>query len=359
VSQDNKTEKATPRRRQKAREKGQVARSRDLISSMATMTAVVLVAVQAPVFLRDWRTLLRGTLESAVAGSDASTMPVVINGWQFVVRATVLAIALSWLAAVLGAVGQGGLVFAPSALAFNPSRLSPAARMEQLFSLSAVSRMLKSLLPASVIVYLGFAILVRDWDGVLHLPNFGIAGLAGFSLGRMFEVAWKSALTLLVWAAVDYMLERRKHESDLRMSRQELIDEFKETEGNPATKARIRRLQRQLRRRRMLDEVKRASVVITNPTHFAVGLAYGPEMSAPVVVAKGRNLLAEQIKQVARWHGIALVENPPLAHALYRAVEVGQSIPPKLYVVVANILAAIYRAQERANASASMGSSRR
>ncbi len=122
------------------------------------------------------------------------------------------------------------------------------------------------------------------------------------------------------------------------MSRQDLRDEFKETEGNPAVKMRIRRLQRQARRRRMLKDVERAAVVITNPTEFAIALEFNMQMEAPIVVAKGRNLLAAQIREVALWHGIPLVENPPLAHALYRAVEVGQAIPPKLYAVVAEIL---------------------
>lgn len=352
MAQDNKTEQATPRRRQKAREKGQVARSRDLISAMATMTAILLLAGQAPTLAASWRSLLGRTLAIASSSGGPSATGLLTGGWHFVAAATILILGLSWLAALLGAVAQGGVVIAPSALAFNPSRLSPAARLEQLFSITAVSRMLKSLLPATAIFYLALVVLARDWGALLHAPRLSVAGLAGFGLGRLFEVAWKSALVLMVWSAADYLLERRRLEGELRMSRQELIDEYKETEGNPATKGRIRRLQRQVRRRRMLDEVKRASVVITNPTHFAVALAYGPEVPAPVVVAKGRNLLAEQIKQAARWHGIALVENPPLAHALYRAVEVGQSIPPKLYFVVANILAAIYRAQERAGAAA-------
>ena len=144
-------------------------------------------------------------------------------------------------------------------------------------------------------------------------------------------------------------MERWRHENELKMSRQDLRDEYKETEGNPAVKMRIRRLQRQARRRRMLKEVERAAVVITNPTEFAIALEFSVEMAAPVVVAKGRNLLAARIREVARWHGIPLVENPPLAHALYRAVEVGQAIPPKLYMVVAEILAAIWRAQARAS----------
>jgi flagellar biosynthetic protein FlhB len=169
-----------------------------------------------------------------------------------------------------------------------------------------------------------------------------------FTLSRMFEVTWKGSLVLLMWSAADYFLERQRHENELKMSKQDQKDEFKETEGNPAVKQRIRRLQRQARRKRMLKEVEKAAVVITNPTEFAIALQYGMEMEAPVLVAKGRNLLAAQIKEIARWHGIPIVENPPLAHALYRAVEIGQAIPPKLYAVVAEILAAIWRAQARA-----------
>jgi flagellar biosynthesis protein FlhB len=177
----------------------------------------------------------------------------------------------------------------------------------------------------------------------------GSAGsLLAFTLARMFELAWKGSLVLLLWSAADYLLERQRHENELKMSRQDLRDEFKETEGNPAVKQRIRRLQRQARRRRMLKDVERAAVVITNPTEFAIALEFNMQMEAPVVVAKGRSLLAAQIREIALWHGIPLVENPPLAHALYRAVEIGQAIPPKLYAVVAEILAAIWRAQVKA-----------
>jgi flagellar biosynthetic protein FlhB len=197
--------------------------------------------------------------------------------------------------------------------------LSPAKRLEQLFSLTALGRLLKSLLPVAAVVWLTTALLTRDWTAVLTLPHLAVDRLVRLSADRVFEIAWKSALVLVLWSGADYLLERHGLESQLRMSRQDLADEFKETEGQPAVKARIRRLQRQLRRRRMLEQVKRATVVITNPTEFAVALEYGPAMAAPVVLAKGRNLIARQIKDLARWSGIPLVENPPLAHAL-RAV---------------------------------------
>jgi len=354
MADQNKTEKATPRRRQKAREQGQVARSRDLVAGLGTMAAVMLLAGQLPRFAGEWRGLLARGLDAAATHPN-QPLPLWRND-LVVFRGVALAAALSWLAATVGGVAQGGLIFAPAALSPNLNRLNPASRLEQLFSLNAVSRLLKSCLPTAAIVWLAVAMLARDWTLLLTLLEGSRTRLASFTLIRLFELAWKAALVLLLWSAGDYALERWRHENELKMSRQDLRDEFKETEGNPAVKMRIRRLQRQARRRRMLKDVERAAVVITNPTQFAIALEFNMQMEAPVVVAKGRNLLAAQIREVALWHGIPLVENPPLAHALYRAVEIGQAIPPKLYAVVAEILAAIWRAQARAaQASAAAG----
>jgi len=350
MADQSKTEKATPRRRLKAREQGQIARSRDLVAGLGTMTAVMVLAWQLPGFAADWRGLLRHELDSAVTHRE-QLLPVWRND-LFIFRGVAVAASLSWLVATAGGVAQGGLVFAPAALTPNLSRLSPASRMGQLFSLSAVSHLLKALLPTAVIVYLAVSLLARDWTILPALLHASPRSIIGFSTSHMFELAWKGSLVLLVWSAADYFLERQRHENDLKMSKQELRDEFKETEGNPAVKMRVRRLQRQARRRRMLKDVERAAVVITNPTEFAIALEFRMEMDAPVVVAKGRNLLAAQIREIALWHGIPLVENPPLAHALYRAVEIGQAIPPKLYAVVAEILAAIWRAQARAQSAA-------
>jgi flagellar biosynthetic protein FlhB len=319
------------------------------------MAGLLVLATQMPSFVGKWRMLLGRTLAEASGLEMGSTTSLLNWDGALVLQSAGLVLLLSWMTAVLVAFAQGGLVFAPAALQPNFSRLSPAARIEQLFSLPALGRMLKSLLPVAAVIYLTVMLLMRDWAAMLGLLHRNVRGLAGFGLDRMFEVAWKAALVLLLWSGVDYFLERQKIEGDLRMSRQELTDEYKEVEGNPANKGRIRRLQRQMRKRRMLEEVKKASVVITNPTEYAIALEYGPLLPAPRVVAKGRNLVAKQIKEIARWQGIPLIENPPLAHALYRAVEVGQTIPPKLYAVVAGILAAIFRAQERAAQSAAGG----
>lgn len=342
----NKTEQATPRKRQKAREQGQIARSRDLVAGVGTMAAVLLLAWQLPGFAADWRACLRHQLDTVAAGPN-DTLPAWPRNLPLF-RGVALAATLSWFVATLSGIAQGGLVFAPAALKPSLNRLNPASRLEQLFSLTAVSRMLKTLLPTAAIVYLAVGLIVRDWRTLPHLLHAGRSQVMAFTLARMFELAWKSSLVLLAWSAADYLFERWRHENELKMSRQDLRDEFKEIEGNPAVKMRIRRLQRQARRRQMLKDVERAAVVITNPTEFAIALEFNLQMEAPVLLAKGRNLLALEIREIALWHGIPLIENPPLAHALYRAVEVGQAIPPKLYAVVAEILAAIWRAQARA-----------
>ena len=348
MPESNQTEQATPRRRQKAREKGQVSRSRDLIGAAAAIAATIVLVSSMPSFPALWRGLLRDCLDGAVSGNLRMETMSPFTGHARLFVATGAALGLGWIAALGAAVAQGGLVFAPASLLPTLSRISPAARLRQLFSIGALRSLLKSLLPAGAVVYIGVGCLRRDWTSLLVLSARNARGVASFTGGRVFEMAWKSALVLLLWSFLDYVFERRRLENDLKMSRQELRDEYKETVGNPIIKSRIRRLQRAARRRRMLEDTKRAAVVVTNPTSYAIALEYHPDMAAPIVIAKGRNWLASQIKEIARWNNIPIVENKPLAHLLYRTVEIGGSVPPKLYAVVAEVLAAVYRAQARA-----------
>jgi flagellar biosynthetic protein FlhB len=358
MAQANQTEQATPRRRQKAREKGQVARSRDLIGAASGMAAIFVLFALMSSFPIAWRGFFHDCLEGAVSGNlrmDALS-PFLTHAGLFV--ATGAALALGWTVALASALAQGGLVFAPASLLPTASRMSPAAKLGQLFSITALRGLIKSLLPACAVTYVAVGCLRRDWPLLMSLSTRSSRGMLGFATGRVFEVAWKSAFVLLIWSVLDYLFERQHLSSELKMSRQEMKDEYKETEGNPVIKGRIRRLQRQLRRRRMLEDTKRAAVVITNPTEYAIALEYRPDMPAPVVVAKGRNLFAVQIREIARWENIPMVENPPLAHVLYRTVEVGQSVPANLYAVLAEILAAVYRAQARALAATAAGGRR-
>ena len=351
MPQANQTEQATPRRRQKAHDQGQVARSRDLIGAASGMAATFVLVSLMPAFPAVWRGFFRDCLESAASGNSRVEIlsSLVTHSGLFV--ATLAALGTGWTVALASALAQGGLVFAPTSLLPKASRMSPPAKLGQIFSITALRGLLKSLLPAAAVTYISVSCLRRDWVLLMALSARSSQGLLFFAAARVFEVAWKAALVLLVWAVLDYFFERRHLSSELKMSRQEMVDEYKETEGNPIIKSRIRRLQRQTRRRRMLEDTKRAAVVITNPTEYAIALEYRPDLSAPIVVAKGRNLFAAQIREIARWQNIPMVENPALARVLYRTVEVGESIPANLYAVIAEILAAVYRAEARAMAA--------
>jgi flagellar biosynthetic protein FlhB len=307
----------------------------------------------------DWRNLLERTLTSAVHSDMAGGTPVLSwVAWRVCVWAAP-SMALAWLVALAGSFTLGGFVVAPGALTPKPQRLNPASNLQKLFSLGGLQGLLKSLVPSAFVLYITLAIMVRDWGQILQMCRVGVRASLGWMLSRIFEIAWKGGLVFTLWSGFDLLISRLKFERQHRMSRQEVREDFKETEGHPAIRGRIRRLQREMRRRRMMRDVARATVVVTNPNEYAVALEYKPEtMAAPVVVAKGRNLLAQKIKRKARWHGIPVVENPPLAQALYRAAEVGQTIPEKLYTAVAEILAFIYRTQRLANPATAQGGTR-
>ncbi len=355
MADSSKTEKATPQRRKKAREQGQVARTRELSSALAWGGALSLVAWQVADVPRQWRGLLQSTLDLSVNEPLRPGGPALFWAAIGVLRWIVPVVATAWVLSVSAGVAQGGLVFAPEALAPKPERMSPANKLKQMFSLAGLSGLLKSLLPFAAIAWIGISTIGKHWGTIIHASELGVRAYAAFLVSVMAELLWKSGLVLLSWSAVDYLLVRQKLEGDLKMSRQDLKDELKQSEGNPATKGRIRRLQRSMRRRQMLRDTEKASVVITNPTHFAVALRYEMSMEAPIVIAKGRDFLAQEIKEVARWHDIPVLENPPLAQALYKSVEVGQPIPGALYAAVAEILAFVFRAQAQARQQARTG----
>jgi flagellar biosynthetic protein FlhB len=258
-----------------------------------------------------------------------------------------LLVMLSAAAASLGvAMAQNrGLRLQPAGIAPKWSRLNPAENAKHLFTTRALVRLGKSLIP----VFLLAIQLVHFVTALTTMPVFSLARLPQV-FADTYDLLVNTAWIMLGWSLVDYVVEWRQWESRLKMSKQEMREEFKETEGNPQMKGRIRSLQRQMRRRTLRADVKKASVVITNPTHYAVALSFDMStMEAPKVLAKGRDLLAAQIREEARWAGVPLVENPPLARSLYRAVEPGQSIPAELYAAVAAILAYLFRqeAEER------------
>jgi len=348
VAEADRTEQATPRRRQKAREQGQVARTRELAPALALMITVLSLSWMVARWPREWHELFSTVLKPDLSGGEAMSLTVVRKTSLLALWWAGPPVAFGFLVALGISLAQGGLVLAPKALSLKPERFSPQSNLQRLFSLDSIRRVLKSCVPTGILVYLAITVLASHWAEMRNLSFVPAKVCFLRLLDWMFETMWKGCLIFAFWSAADFFLEKFNFERNLRMSKQEIKEESKDLEGNPAIRGRIRRVQRQMRKRRMLRKVSEATVVVTNPTHFAVALRYVPEeMEAPEVVAKGQNLLAQVIRQQAVWHGVPIVENPPLAQALYRMVDVGQSIPSKLYAAVAEILAFIYRAQAK------------
>lgn len=343
---EERTEAATPRRREELRRRGQVARSPDLVSAAVLLAGLLALRFMGEELLRQtadlsqqlWRDLHQPDLTPATVGRLSG----LLVPWLVQV--------LGPLMAVLAAVGllanlvQTGLLITWSPLAPDLNRINPVQGLRRLLSWRALVDLVRATLKLAVVSLVVYQTLRGRLEVLLLLPLQPL----GSSLAQVWGLAWNLLLAaagaLLALAVLDYGYQRWSYERSIRMTREEVREELKQTEGHPLIRQRIRQLQRAVARRRMMAAVPRAQVVITNPVHLAVALQYLlGQMRAPRVVAKGERLLAEQIKQVARAHGVPVVENPPLAQALYRTVEVGQEIPPALYQAVAEVLAFILR----------------
>jgi flagellar biosynthetic protein FlhB len=339
------TEQATQHRREKARKDGDILHSRELSAAAGTLAGVMVLGAVSSHLLVSWKDTFAAFLNLGPAArwepSEIQPTLYALRKLAFVILAPPGAVMASVAAATLGvAVLQtGGVNFHPELLGFKLDRINPVSNIKNLFSLRAAARLAKSLIPASVLGIFAVQRIGRQ----MTIPPFSTTRLEMLGAdvyGLLLAAAW----LLFAWSLIDYLVEWQSRESRLKMSREDLRDEYKETEGNPQIRGRIRNLQRQARRRKVKNDVSKAAVVLTNPTHYAVALGFDfATMEAPKMLAKGRNLLAEEIKAEARWAGVPIIENPPLARSLYRAVEVGQPIPVDLYAAVAAILAYLYR----------------
>jgi flagellar biosynthesis protein FlhB len=340
-----KTEQATPRRLIKARREGQFASSHDFVSGLQFTVFVVLIAQTGPALLASLKEVTRGLFVEAFRGDLG---PAALIG----ILHEALSRGLSPLLYSSGILLVTALAFQLSSTGFSFSlaRMVPKASNFDVFSKlrSLPQKGLVSAIQAIALVAVFTAtiywIVTKSGERLLMIP------LASFPVGLetlrslCMDLLWKAAALFLLFGFVDFFRQKRKFAKQMRMSKQDIRDEVKEHEGNPQTKMRIRRLQRDVRRRRMMDEVKTATAVVVNPTHYAVAIRYHHDtMAAPLVVAKGKNYLALRIRARALEFDVPLIENPPLAQALYKSVEVGQHIPPHLYRAVAEILAYIYR----------------
>jgi len=350
---EDRSEKASEQRKKKSRDKGEGVRSRELNAAFGMMAGILVLGGSAKRFVPLWATAYREMLSAL--GHTEWTPESLLDAARILMLPALGPVALVMGAAFVGAllsgmVQSGGVQFHAEALAIKPARLNPWSNLKQIASARAFVRVSKSLLPAGVVLALGISCLHGLLDPMAVLSNFRLMTAFSASYSLLLNAAW----LMLAWAGFDYVMEWRSWNQRLKMSKQEVRQEHKEAAGDPQVKGRIRQIQRAMRKRRVKADVSRATVVIVNPTHFAVALEFSFEtMQPPLVLAKGRDLHAHEIREEAMWAGVPIVENPLLARSLYRSVKVGRTIPFELYAAVAGILAFLYRQEMERAASAS------
>lgn len=355
TDREDRSEKPTPKRLEEARRKGQVPRSRDL-----TAAAVMLVAGAGLLLLGkglggQMAGMMKGALSLQV-GSLADTTGLTRALSQAALTALMAVapvMALTFAAALAAPLSLGGWAFSSTALTPDFNRLNPVNGLSRLFSIRAWVELGKSLGKFLVVGGAGALVLWLDKDALMGLgqEHIGAAIAHAISLTGKALLALTGALVLI--AAVDVPFQLWQHKRDLMMTKDEVRRELKESEGSPEVKGRIRQLQREQAQRRMMQEIPTADVVVVNPTHFAVALRYDEKRNrAPVVVAKGVDLIAARIREVATAHGVPIFEAPPLARALYRTVELGHEIPSQLYVAVAQVLTYVFQLRAAKSAHA-------
>lgn len=342
---EERTEKATARRRDQARQRGQIAKSVEINSAALMLAAFWLLSVTGPRFYNGLATVMRQsfarlsaadlTYEALSAGALSVAVTFLWTLAPFVLPLVVVGVVANMM--------QVGLLFSPKVLQPDLKKISPANGFKRLFSLRGTVDLLKSLIKVTVVGTVIYITLRDNYPAILSTSRMQLSSGVSTLAGMAIEVGFRVAAIMVVLAALDYVYQRYEHEKGLRMSKQEVKEEMKLFE-NPQLKSRIRSRQRQLAMNRMMAAIPEADVVITNPTHIAVALRYQQgKHFAPQVVAKGQRLVAQRIKDKAREHNVPLVENKPLARTLFKMVEVGQAIPTELYQAVAEVLAFVYR----------------
>jgi len=346
-----RTEKATPRRREKAREKGQVARSKEVGSVAILLTGLVIFHFFGQQAIESLKEITRGLL-----ASSGTVYPTLDDGEIYTllkrdlmgISSALVPLLFFPLMGIVANVMQVGLLFTPEPLLPNLMRINPLEGLKRLLSAASVVELIKGVLKLIIVGYIAYIYLRKEMGRLCLLPELELTGIISYLGHLIFSLMLMLSLALIIIAVLDYIFQRWEMERNLRMTKQEVKEEFKETEGQPLIRSRIRSLQRQLARQRMMQEVPKATVVITNPEHIAIALRYEQgKMPAPVVIAKGAGLLAEKIKEIAREHGIPVIENKALAQLLWKTVEIGKEIPVTLYRAVAEILAYVYRLKVR------------
>ncbi len=345
-----RTEAATPRRREKAREEGRTVKSREVVITAVFLSNVLFFSWAGTALYAHMLTLTReafvtmGDVEFSLAG-----MQHLYARYLTHLATMLLPLLLTTFALTLGChLLQTGFLFSLNSLAPQWSHINPAQGLQRLFSMQGLNELVKSLLKIGLIGYVSYRTIMAEVESFVMLSARDVGSIVQYVGQSILRVYVRTAYVMVGLAVFDYAWQRWQFEKSLRMTKQEIKEESKAQEGDPHIKARIRSIMREMARKRMMQDVPKATVVITNPTHLAIALVYRrEEMVAPQVVAKGAGYVAERIKAIAQEHAISLVENKPLAQQLFQRVDIGETIPEARYKAVAEILAYVYQLEKR------------
>lgn len=346
-----KTEQPTPKRLDEARKKGDVAKSMEVNSAFSLLFGLIFLYGMSHLFYRALSTTFRTILGGGymVQLTETSVYYYMIQGLE---RFGVLIAVFMGGIMVVGlgsSILQVGFMITLEPLKPKGERLDPFKGFKKIiFSKRSLEELIKNILKLTVIIYVAYHAIMSYRAELIPLVDKDVSLIFSFMLKAGLKVSFKIALIFMAIAAADYAFQKKEHISNLKMTKQEIKEESKQTEGDPKIKSKIRSMQLQMSRNRMMQAVPEADVVITNPTHYAVALTYEPDSHrSPKVVAKGRNNIALKIKEIARENDVPIVEDPPLARSLYKSVELDQEIPTQFFQAVAEVLAYVYKLKNK------------
>ena len=351
MAKPEQTEKATPKRREEARKRGQITKSPDLTGAIIFLVAVFVLHNLLVPAVSGYAWSMQKVLNHIGSHEDLT----MFSAWNLFIQALGgvwllmgVLFASALLFGVLGNVLQFGFLITWKPITPSFNKINPIQGFQRMFSKQVVVNLLKQLAKLGAVFVIIYASVIGNISMFFALASAPAIDILTFLNDLLYGISWRFGLLLVVLGIIDYFWQKHQMEDSLKMSKQEVKDEWKQSEGSPEAKGAFKRRQREMSRRRMMASVPKATVVVTNPTHFAVALEWDDvKMEAPVVTAKGADLMAKRIKALALEHNVPIMENPPLARTLYAQVELDQAIPPNLYAAVAQVIAFVFKLKRR------------
>ncbi len=348
---EEKTEEPTAKKRSDARKKGNIPKSKDMMAALQLLGAIYILRYVGPYMARyvvDFMIkMLREDMPNLAIPERKEIIPYALDWFLWLGAMVAPFLILASFVAIVTNVLQVGFLITFEQIKFDLNKLNPISGFKRMFSTRNVVMLIMNLAKLAVVMSVAWYTVLSELQNVITMVEMETAGTFLYTVDKVLLMAQRLAYILLALGAIDYYYQKWKHNKELKMTKQEVKEEFKQMEGDPMVKQKRRQKQMEAAMRRMMGEVPQAEVVVRNPTHFAVAISYKPHMAAPVVVAKGKDKVAEKIIEVAREAGVPLVENPPLARQLYKMCEIGDQIPEELFATIAEILTSVMDAEKK------------